>query len=292
MKNPIFYFLIIASLFMSAYKFPDKLPAPLDFDTYTFDRVKFGQTSVNEFAYIAPEYQKPQTEGVYTIYQEKDLDNIYKGLRIGFKENFLDWIELEFAVPQSFNKMKQAYGEPKSLNANYSTKYNYHDYGYFNLVTDKNNASVFAVTLYGESDFNPSIANVVKKLPDFKSFNFINELIPGRMMEENFTSSYPDFPFSASDNENAGKTYTIPAKYLKHNHYYSNVDLVFSNGILSFVNLTPKGLSIMQIKQTYGEGTETKSSKQNIYFWEYPNFVATFDKNTNKVLNVGIVGAD
>ena len=30
------------------------------------------------------------------------------------------------------------------------------------LLTDKNNASVFAVTLYGESDFNASIANVVK----------------------------------------------------------------------------------------------------------------------------------
>jgi len=292
MNKRILYFLICLTLFLCAYKFPEKLPAPVDFDTYVFDRVKFGQTSVNEFAYVAPAYDKPETEGVYTIYSENDLDNIYKGLRAGFKNNYLDWIELEFAVPQSFTKMKQTYGEPKSNNTTYSNKFNYHDYGYFNLVTDKNNASVFAVTLYGESDFIPAIANAVSKLPDYKNFNFINTFIPGKFMEQNFKSEYPGFPVAATDDANAGVTYSVPKKYLKHNTYYSAVDFVFANGMLAFVNLVPRALSIMQIKQTYGQGTESKSKKSNIYFWEYPNFVVTFDKNTNKVLNIGIIGAD
>ena len=204
----------------------------------------------------------------------------------------MDWIELEFAVPQYFHKLKQTYGNPKSVNTSYSTKFNYHDYGFFNLVTDKNNAIVFAVTLYGESDFNPAIANVVSKLPDFKNFNFINTFIPGKYLEESFKTEYPNFPIASTDDDNAGVTYSVPQKYLKHNNYYSSVDFVFTNGMLSFVNLVPKSLSIMQVKQTYGQATETKSKKQNVYFWEYPNFVATFDKDTNKVLNIGIVGAD
>ena len=49
----------------------------LNIDTYSFERIKFGQTSVNEFAYLAPTYEKPTIEGVYTIYSETDLNNTY-----------------------------------------------------------------------------------------------------------------------------------------------------------------------------------------------------------------------
>ena len=277
---------------LSAYKFPEKLPAPLDFDTYTFDRIKFGQTSVNEFAYLAPNYEKPETEGVYTIYSETNLDNIYKSLRAGFKDNFLDWIELEFAVPQSWNKFKKNYGNPQSVNTEYSKKFNYHDYGFFNVVTDKNNAVVFGVTLYGESDFNPAIKQIVSKLPDYKNFNFINEFIPGQLMENDFNTKYQNFNPTYTTSETDKKTYSVPAKYLKYNNYYSAADLVFSNGILMFINLKPKNLNINDVKKIYGDGSTQNAPKTNIMFLEYPNFIITYNKETLKVLNVGILGAN
>ena len=52
--------ILFATLLNSAYSFPEKLPAPLDIDTYTFEKIKFGQTSVNEFAYLAPNYAMPK----------------------------------------------------------------------------------------------------------------------------------------------------------------------------------------------------------------------------------------
>jgi len=291
-KFVISLFALILCVFNCAYNFPEKLPAPFDFDIYTFEKVKFGQTSVNEFAYLAPNFPKPQVEGVYTIYKEDDLNNTYKSLRAGFKDNFLDWVELEFNVPQSMAKFKQNYGNPSSVNTGYSTKFNYQDYGFFNLVTDKKNVVVFGITLYGESDFNKDIVNVVNKLPDYKSFNFIKEFIPGKLSENDFMAQYPQFIPVGSSNE-AVKKFSVPSKYLKHNTLYCAVDLIFTNGLLSFVNLKPRHFSIIDVKQIYGEAKETQSqAKKNISFREYPNFVITYDKDTNKVINIGIIGAN
>ncbi len=283
--------LIPLTILLSGYKFPEKLPAPFDFDTYTFEKVKFGQTSINEFAYLAPTYEKPEVEGVYTIYKELELDKTYKSLRAGFKNNFLDWVELEFAVPQSWSKFQENYGKPLSVNKDYSKKFNYQDYKFFNVVTDKNNAVVFGVTLYGESDYNPSIAKVVAGMPDYKNFNFINEFIAGQLMENDFNAKYPNFEsVDAKDVEK--KCYSVPAKYLKHNNYYRNIDLVFANGILLFVNLIPKNLYIKDIKEIYGEGKQEDIPNKKTAFLNYQNFVVTYDKETTKVLNIGIVGAN
>ena len=87
----------------------------MDIDTLIFERIKFGQTSSGEFAYLAPNYDKPEVQGIYTIYSETDLNNDYKFLRAGFKNQYLDWVELEFAVPQSYNKIIETYGKPSSI---------------------------------------------------------------------------------------------------------------------------------------------------------------------------------
>ena len=290
MQRPWLLFILIFIVFINcAYCFPEKLPAPLDFDTYTFDRVKFGQTSVGEFSYIAPGYAKPEVEGVYTIFSEKNLNNSYKAARIGFKDNFLDWIELEFAVPQSITIFKKNYGEPKLVNKEYSNKFNYLDYGFFNVVTDKNNAVCYAITLYGESDFNPSIKNVVDKIPSYKALNSLSDLEPGKMMENDFKTLYSGFLPTKNNTENARNTYSIPKKYLKHNNYYSAIDLVFSNGMLSFINLKPKNMNIHDVKEIYGEGKILDNTIGKAGIKEYPNFIITYDKETNRVLNIGII---
>jgi len=291
-KSLLVFVALVATILNCAYNFPEKLPAPLDIDTYTFEKVKFGQTSVNEFAYLAPNYAMPKVEGKYTIYTENNLDNVYKSLRAGFKEGFLDWVELEFAVPQSMSKFKQMYGEPDSLNSEHSDKFNYHEYKYFNVITDKNNVIVFGVTLYDESDFNKSIADVVAKMPNLTELNSIKEFIPGKLMETDFLSNYPKFPAVIDKNNPEVKTYIVPEKYLKHHNLYSSVELIFSNGLLSFVNLKPRKLGIFDIQKIYGETKENPSKKENIFYKEYFNFVVTFDKATNNVLNIGIIGVD
>ena len=283
---------ICSNLILCGYKFPEKLPAPLDIDTLIFERVKFGQTSSGEFAYLAPNYDKPEVQGIYTIYSETNLNNDYKFLRAGFKNQYLDWVELEFSVPQSYNKIIETYGKPSSVNEKHSNKFNYQDYGYFNIVTDKNNSVAFGITLYGESDYNPAIANVVNKLPDFKNFNFINIFIPGQLMENDFNAQFPRFLGTSTKDDISQRTYTVPAKYLKHNNLYSNVDFVFQNGILMFVNLVPKNLTLADVKKIYGQGTTSETNKKDKAFLEYPNFITTYDKVSNKVLNIGIIGAN
>ena len=74
-KFPALLICLLISFIFSGYKFPEKLPNPLDIDTFTFEKVKFGQTSVNEFSYLAPNYDEPEVAGKYTIYSELDLEN-------------------------------------------------------------------------------------------------------------------------------------------------------------------------------------------------------------------------
>jgi len=286
----LFFFLAI-SFFISGYKFPEQLPAPMDFDTYVFEKLKFGQTSTNEFSYFAPTYPQPEIEGKYVIYSEANLNNNYKYLRVGFKDNFLDWVELEFAVPQSLKKIQQNYGKSKQINEKHSNKFNYHDYGFFNIVTDKNNVSAFGITLYDSSGYQPDIAKIVAKLPDYKSLNFINDFIPGRLMENDFNMQYKNFKPEINKNQSQEKIYSIPAKYLKNNDFYSSAELIFNNGILSFVNLTPKNLSTNDIKKIYGETKIIKSEKENIEYLEYSNFIVGYNKKNNKILSIGIINA-
>ena len=167
--------LMVLYVFSCGYKFPDRIPKPYELNTYYLDKLYFGQTSIAEFQCIAPDYEQPASEGVYSIFEEYKLNNDYKYLSIGFKSGFLDFLQLDFAVPQSWSKFKSVYGKPLSVNTEYSKKFNYHDFGFFNALTDKNNVSVFGVTIFGVSGFSEDLDNFMKKLPNYKNFNFINE---------------------------------------------------------------------------------------------------------------------
>ena len=59
-----------------------------------------------------------------------------------------------------------------------------------------------------------------------------------------------------------------------------------------FVNLEPKNLTLADIKKIYGQGTTSETNKKDKAFLEYPNFIVTYDKISNKVLNIGIIGAN
>ena len=59
-----------------------------------------------------------------------------------------------------------------------------------------------------------------------------------------------------------------------------------------FINLKPKNLNINDVKKIYGDGSTQNAPKTNIMFLEYPNFIITYNKETLKVLNVGILGAN
>ena len=288
----IFSILLVMVLyvFYCGYKFPDNIPKPYEINTYYLDKLFFGQTSIVEFQCLAPDYEHPTTEGVYTIFEEYKLNNDYKSLRIGFKSGFLDFLELDFAVPQSWSKFKYIYGNPISVNTDYSKKFNYHDYGFFNALTDKNNVSVFSITIFGVSGFSQDLDKFMKKLPNYKNFNFINEFIPGKYQESEFKQSYPNMLLK--DESTANHEYYMDKKYMVSNPYYSEVSLLFQNGILTFVNLKPKNLIYLDITKIYGMGKQLSTSKKGSIMYDYNNFVITVDKQSKKVTDVGIVNAN
>ncbi|MDD3593315.1 MAG: hypothetical protein PHX18_01675 [Candidatus Gastranaerophilales bacterium] len=282
----------VFAILLSAYAFPEKLPEAYDLNRFQLEKIKFQNTTIAQFQQIAPKYPTPEYEGIYAIFKEKDLDTTYKSVRIGFKDNYLDWIEFDFAVPQTYSKFIKTYGKPLSVNTEYSKKYNYHDYNFYNIVTDKNNVSVFSITLYGTSDYNSSIGAVINKLPDYKSFNFINEFIPGKYLENDFKASYSKFQPTNASVKTDKTEYKIPPEYMVAHPLYKSASLVFHNGILNFINLEPKNLSITELKTIYGNGKLVRSSNPNIVFFEYPNFVATLNQKSTMITNIGIIGAN
>jgi hypothetical protein len=289
-KKLFLIFVINTLCFLNtAGKFPDEMPDWKSIQSYNLANLEFGATSIQDFKKFCTD-TKPVDIGNNTISFEIPLkgDQEYSAIRVGFSLNRLDWIEFYFKDSVAISDIVELYGQPDNINTVYSKNFDYYDYKFFNVATQKDHKKAISLTVFEISTDSRSYTNLLSALPDIKSFNFSRTITPGYTTESSLNDKFPGLKPVKKDKFDTGSTYFLNSKNLEKSPYYEKAALVFKNGILNFISLTPKKIIYDKIVKHYGVASKSEPAKNGGVLYEYQNFFALVDKKTGKVLNIGI----
>ena len=295
-KNFIFLTILYLTVILSsACKYPDNLPNWQDLASFKLEKLQFNKTSLNDFKKLTKEDPSQKVGSNIDIFNTVPIKkNIYNKIRIGFKDKKLDWIEYLLDQNIEMSKFVEIYGKPREVNSKYSKLYDYYDYGFFNVMTDKNHTSAKSVTLfeiYQSTVIKPSPESVVKEGQDISFRNFLG-LKPGMTLEDDFIKSYPTLKPHKSDKFDTRSTYFLEEELGGAKSMYKKAVIVFNNGLLSWINLVPQSLSIYDAEKRYGKDYKVEHMDYRYNLYDFTTFVLVVNKTTKKVVNVGIVSAD
>lgn len=257
-----------------------------DFDwqnikTEPFEAINFGETTYKQFKKQYKFFKKNTVTNEEIILSNKSPKSPYSEIRAGFKDHKLDWIEFIFEEEGDLNDFMSLYGTPENINKVHSEFYNYYNYGYFNISTDKKEKHFYSLTLFELPKLDKKYEDIDKKLPTYNNLNFSKVFIPGQYLEMDFAEDYPDL-FPKFD-KNGTKRYIIKSNILKN---YNKAELVFSNGLLNFISLYPKNLKLGEIVEHYGMVEKVYTKKDKIIY-DYKTFTIITDTKDN-IINIGL----
>jgi hypothetical protein len=249
----------------------------LNIPTEHLGKVIFRKDSIEDVKLKYPSFRKSQLDDGQTILLYSPKHSIYSEIRVGFGQNKLEWIEFVLKERANLETFLSRYGEPSDVNRNYHPDYNYYDYSFFNVSTDKNGKYLYSITLFDTPKLPPEMQELNTQLPDWNTLNSIKTFIPGNYLEatfgDDFESLYPKF------NEDGSKTYTINKNITSK---YQKVELVFKDGLLKKVMLYPNNLSFAKITSVYGKPISNKL-KNEYTTHEYSRFSVLTDLKNNVI---------
>jgi hypothetical protein len=283
--------LLAVITFTSACKFPDSLPDWKSIKEYRPDLIQFGTTTADDFAALVQ--SKPdQTIGDIVFFVTEPPENsFYKKVRVGFKENKLDWIEFTLNDNFQISRFTEVYGKPFHINNTYSNILDYYDYGFFNISTDKQHIYAKAITIFEIPKVLQTI-DLGKLIPDWKNLSTANflGLKPGYSLETDFNSSYPELiPVKAG--KNSLSVYILDRELGKAKSQYRKIELVFNNGLLNWVSLIPQDIYLDQVIKIWGSQYTLESINTKYDLYDFSNTVIVVDKKNKKVVKIGIISA-
>ncbi|OGH99186.1 MAG: hypothetical protein A2104_08550 [Candidatus Melainabacteria bacterium GWF2_32_7] len=286
--------LLIAVVLVSACKFPDNVLDWHNIAGYKLDKLKFGITTVDDFIKLTPD-AKPESidKSIIIINTEPTSNDIYKRIRVGFRDKKLDWIDFGIANKIEMSKIIDLYGKPRNINSNYSKTLDYYDYDFFNIATDKKHTSAKSINIFDIPDLKNHKLTVINGIPSLKDLgktNFLN-LKPGITLEIDFQAKYPDLEAFKKDKFDKISIYTLDNELGKAKTYYKKVIVVFNSGLLSWINLIPQSLTLQEALKLYGSNYKIEPMNSKYVFYNYTDFVLLVDKAQKKVKNIGIVSA-
>ena len=266
--------------------FPDNILNYNDIYHYKLEKFKFGKTTLSDFASLAGNPPQKTIKGYKILSIPTANNNKIKKIRIGFKNNKLDWIEFNFKDYFSIVKIVELYGKPLNINTSYNNYLDYFDYGFFNVSTDKNHKLAKSITLFSLPASNTAsrknIFNNIISWKLLKNSDFLN-LKPGYTLESDFITKYPDLKPNRLNN----MTMYNLNKELQFSQY-SKAVLCFDSGLLSWISLTPKNLTLSDTLKVYGTGYKIEKINTIYDYYDFPRFSLVIDKKQKKVLNIGI----
>lgn len=275
----------------SAYKFPEEMPNWQQLQNYKMSQLKIRHTNIDDFVKLCPGLKKKVLQNHLTIYEELiSGNNLYQNLRIGFQYNNLDWLEFTLKPDIKITEFVQLYGKPSNVNTTYSNIYDYYDYGFFNVSTDKQHNFAYHITIFDLPAMRKEAKKLNLHLPDYYSYNFSTVLKPGELLESSFLDKYNGIVPFKKDRFDTTSIYSLNKNQIK-SQQYKQVSLVFKNGLLNFISLEPVNLNIKDVINRYGADHTKEQMSNNRTYFEYPKFIMVVDNKTNKVLNVGLVSS-
>lgn len=249
--------------------------------SFDFGSLKFEKTSISETIKKCPNFVPINTQDNYYLISSNPQKD-FSSIRIGFNASSkLEWIEFLFKKTKTLDEFLSIYGEPINIDTTYDTNFDYYEFENFKLCTDKNEKQVYSMIFYKKPEIPENIKNLHELLPTLNNLNISPKLKPGVTLETEFTNTFPNIVADKVHGEI--RVYTLHENLAK---YYKKVELIFSNGILSFINLIPKDMQLASITKIYGQPKAIEQSS-NIKFYEYANFIVTLDRKNN-IISIGI----
>ena len=252
--------------------------------------MKFGKTTKGEFESLVKGATAENAGNRVTTYTLDSPDiSIYKRVRVGFNDGKLDWIEYAFNPGIRMSDIARLYGKPGNINAAYSNKLDYYDYGFFNVSTDKKHALARFINFFSEGKPATQSRISLAGIPAWQNLckvNFLG-LKPGYTLEIDFRDKYPLLLASKQD-KGESTIYNIDGALTKS--CYSKGTLVFKNGLLRWVSLTPRDMPVAKVVKTYGKKYKLQHLNSKTDLYDYSSIILAIDKVHKKVTNIGIIG--
>jgi len=293
-------FLLLIVILNSGCLFPDKLPELNKLKVYSPEKFEYGQTTLEKFKKSLEKIPESDiqiyTDGIAIIKLKPSTSDIYSLIRVGFKNNMLDWIEFNLAHNTKIAKFINLYGKPTDIDTKSSKDLDYYNYEFFNISADKNNKNVKSITYFSKDPFIAT--NEISEKVDIpaknkkKFFEKFSNIEPGITTESDFSKEYPDLIPYEEDNSETNSIYVLSNELGDARYYYDKAVLKFESGLLTWINLIPRNLPLAEclkiIKKQYKK--ETVDYVYELY--DFSSFVLIVDKKTKMVKSIGLFSND
>ncbi|MEI8388846.1 MAG: hypothetical protein WCG23_03065 [bacterium] len=298
-KLLLIIFLILIIIFSSACVFPDKLPELQNLKKYSPEKIEYGHTTLKEFKKIFSKINDSDLEvytGGITIMKLKPCSgDVYSSIRVGFKNNKLDWIEFNLAHNIKISRFVSIYGNSTDINVTDNQDLDYYNYDFFNISSDKISKNAKSITYFNKSPFSSTDENSKKIIiPSMrqKFFEKFKNIEPGTTLERDFTSEYPNIIPYQDDNSETNSIYVLSNELGNAGYYYDKAILKFESGLLTWVNLIPKNLPLAECLKIIKKQYKKENIDSFYELYDYTNFVLIVDKKSKLVKSIGLFTRD
>lgn len=304
MKNSkiisFFLFLVLVMVLNTGCIFPDTLPKLKELKAYSPTKIEYGKTTLEDFKKLISKLSTSDTEvyqdGLTIIKTQPASSNTYNLIRIGFKDDKLDWTEFNLARNIKINKFTEFYGKPANIDTTYDPNLDYYNYNFFNISADKTTKYAKTITFFGKNQpaqtvKKPPTASAKKEISYTKKMKFYQKfpnIIPGITMESDFLQTYPNLQAYNEDKNGTANVYVFSDELGEAGYYYDKAVLKFQNGLLVWVNLIPKNLPLSECLKILKISYKKESVNTDYDLYDFTGFILIVDKKTNLVQSIGI----
>ena len=137
-------------------------------------------------------------------------------------------------------------------------------------------------------DKKPELLYIKKKF--FEEFPYVK---PGLMTEEKLQDEFPELiPYDEDGNPDTNALYVLQGELKESGYYYDKVILNFENGLLEWVNLIPKNMSISKYLEYSKTSYEKEDVDENYELYDFSSYILIVDKKTNMVQSIGVFAGE
>ena len=235
------------------------------------------------------------TGGITIMKLKPSVKDVYSSIRVGFKNNKLDWIEFNLAHNIKISRFVSIYGNSSDINILDSKDLDYYNYDFFNISSDKISENAKSITYFNKSPFSSTNENSKKIIiPSMrqKFFEKFKNIEPGTTLESDFTSEYPNIIPYQDDNSETNSIYVLSNELGNAGYYYDKAILKFESGLLTWVNLIPKNLPLTECLKIIKKQYKKENIDSFYELYDYTNFVLIVDKKSKLVKSIGLFTRD
>lgn len=301
-KKTIFIItLLLILIFNAGCIFPEKLPELNNLKAYSPQKYEYGVTTLENFKKSVQNLPASDieifTDGITIIKIKPNRTDTFKLIRIGFKNDKLDWIEFSLANSRNISKFVTIYGKAASIDTKYSKDLDYYNYDFFNISAVKNNNMVKTITYFGKPNVTKAISNSNKNKKNSsvkrkRFFEKFSDIFPGATTESEFIAIYPDLVPYTQNKTMTESLYVMTQELGESQYYYEKAIFKFENGLLTWINLIPKNLPLSDCLKFVKNPCKKEKIDSEYDLYDYKNFILVVEIKTKMVKSIGVLSKD